>query len=263
MWWDKPSFLHLCFYEEYGDIWNSPDRALPPPLATPSSILPLVKRPGIWFRPQLALQLQALSGLLMTAFNRWLVRQNHCVCGCLIAVGFSSWKQTFPDVKAILTSPTLKRERENTLFFGLKGYSLWEAGVLGSSTIKESLQSSLSKYAQSQMIFKGLACLYLPRCSTRPLSMIPCTQDQTLGDQKTLVILIRYYSCSPSLPLNPPFSHCWPEPYTLFLMALWPFLFLSTLWPDQDKARPASGQKVGLVHALKPPRVHNSDTFEQ
>lgn len=91
----------------------------------------------------------------------------------------------------------------------------------------------------------------------------PVAQDQTLGDQKTLVILIRYYSCSPSLSLSPPFSHCWPEPYTLVLMALWPFLFLSTLWPSQDKEGPASGQKVGLVHTLKPPWVHNSDTFEQ
>lgn len=71
------------------------------------------------------------------------------------------------------------------------------------------------------------------------------------------MILIRYYSCSPSLPLSPAFSHCWPEPYTLFLLALWPFLFLSTLWPGQDKEGPASGQRVGLLHAPKPPQLHN------
>lgn len=48
----------------------------------------------------------------------------------------------------------------------------------------------------------------------------PVGQDQTLGDQKTLVILIRYYSCSPSLPLSPP-SHTVDLSHTH--CSLWPF----------------------------------------
>lgn len=139
----------------------------------------------------------------MTAFNWWLVRQNHYVCGCLIVVGFASWKQTFPDVETILHLLTLKRERIPRGFFWFKRFlqpeiSAEEACVYGISTLKEALQSSLGKYTQAQMIFKGFACLYLPCCSTRPLSMTPRSpgsdpwRSKDLGDSYQILFLFAF-----------------------------------------------------------------------
>lgn len=158
--------------------------------------------------------------------------------------------------------------KENTLFFVLKGYSSLKFQQWKLVCLSLLQWRSLYSLPWVNMVRPRWFSRALLVCTCHVVPLVhsawhPVAQDQTLGDQKSLVILIRYYSCSPSLPLSPPFSHRWPEPYTLFLMALWPFLFLSTLWPGQDKAGPASGQKVGPVHTPKLPRVHNSDTFEK
>lgn len=76
-----------------------------------------------------------------------------------MVVGVAWKKQTFPDTKIILNPPTLKGER----IFYLKQHETSADQACVCLLQGRSLEkSSLSKYTQAQMIFKGLICLFVP-----------------------------------------------------------------------------------------------------
>lgn len=163
----------------------------------PSSVLPSARRPGIWFRPQRALRLQALSGLRMTAFNWSLMRQKKkqtppCLWlsdrgwVCITKVAFF-WCQN-----NIQSFDTKVREHSLFFFFCWKGcYSLKcqqrEFACLGLLHWTLSLYSLPQVNTLSPGWFSraSLVCT----CHVVPLvhsAWHPVAQDQTLWRSKDL-----------------------------------------------------------------------------
>lgn len=167
------------FQEGNKDSFSSPNSALTPPLAT------LGKKPPLPYCPWKEGQAFGSGHSLHSSSRLCLASTGRPLIG-------DSWDETIVSV-VVWWWPVLQnksrlyliakylailqhyRERE---YFTFKWHKLAaeEVWVFGSSKMGlESCRSSLSKYTQAQMIFKGFACLYLPCCSTRPLSMTPCS----------------------------------------------------------------------------------------